>query len=210
MQKMAAAFNTQISRDFAPVWGIKNPPPVKVQEDPLTPIPDGAWLVTFSDTIVDPGLLAAHWDEVGLPVAIIQVPAILAYGGTMFGPDGIPSAAEHEILEMLGDSTADQFFPSADPQVSLALEVCDPVQSSPDYEVGGVCVPNFVYPSWFLPDFKGPVDFRGACKSSGEVLPSGYVIHRAADGTITDVFGAKNPMRASHRRWLRHNPGVRP
>jgi hypothetical protein len=98
------------------------------------------------------------------------------------------STASHELLEML-----------VDPDIALgsaatvdgharqyAYEVCDAVQANAyRYEVDGVHVSDFVYPSWFEGfRMRGTrFDQLGKCKRPLHVLPGGYAIIAHVDGS---------------------------
>jgi hypothetical protein len=138
LQNVASAINTQVTRDFKPIWNIDatvtaaNPPPF------------GAWIITIrEDTEVS---------EHVPPPAGLPPFAVVKYN------DIWPLIASHECLEMLGNPYGSRFHraPSLKPgqgDVYYLQEVCDPCQTvSAGYDIGGVHVSDFVTPDYFRPD----------------------------------------------------------
>ena len=204
-QAIAAALNTQLGRDFCPAWGLDAIPCV-FQADPLQALPAGSWLLSITDTVTQPQDLASHWDELGLPVASVQVPVILQNGGgVLTGSDSVASAASHEALEMAADPAVNLWFPTARIP-KIALECCDPAQGD-TYDIDGVDVSDFVLPAWFDLASSGPFDQLRLCTAAQQVRPGGYSILQAPDGTTSDVFAERRPaahhLDFSHRRWIR-------
>ena len=80
----------------------------------------------------------------------------------------------HELLEML-----------ADPEINLcamvegriyACECADPCEADElGYRVDNVMLSDFVYPSWFSPDAKGPYDHVGHISKPLMLAPGGYI-----------------------------------
>lgn len=134
----------------------------------------------------------------------------------------------HEILEMLGDERVDQYCIWSDLPNPLFLcrELCDPVEADDfAYETAGfpgVKVSNFVLPSYFLPDAKGPFDFRRVLKGANTLAPGGYQStwaprhgHRAVEDdrcpskrlalgrTHREPLSRTERRRVGRREWLR-------
>lgn len=147
LAKVLAALETQLARDFAPVWGVSAELSL-VPEGELPP--EDAWWLTLHDDSDRAGDLGYHdLTSAGLPLG-------KAFVATA-EENGMPWSVvlSHELLEML-----------IDPYINLAAviraggvpngmlygyEVCDPVRSD-TYRIGGVAVSNFVYPAWFEAD----------------------------------------------------------
>jgi hypothetical protein len=53
-------------------------------------------------------------------------------------------------------------------------------------------VSNFVLPSWFDPDGRGPYDYMGLLTAPFQVRPDGYVI-AMSDGHISEHWGEQYP-----------------
>lgn len=130
LQDIVAAMQEQVSRDFAPLWGIT----ANVYGADVAPA--GAWTINLVD-YVDGNNLGYHVDSTGIPNAIVGIGTCLSYGVE-------PSTAiSHELLEMLADPTAARLVGP------YLMEVCDPVTQS-FYEIGNnVLVTNFVTPRYF-------------------------------------------------------------
>jgi hypothetical protein len=140
-----AAFQKQVHRDFAPVWGIDAE--VKFLAKGEEPEP-ASWQLVVEDVAEYPEMVSYHTVTAeGLPQVKISVVNARHenWPWTM--------AASHDLLEML-----------ANPRVNLTVfvegkketgtiyrqEICDPV-ATPElcYEIDGIVVSDFVYPAWF-------------------------------------------------------------
>ncbi|MGH9493895.1 MAG: hypothetical protein ACRD3B_02760, partial [Candidatus Sulfotelmatobacter sp.] len=90
--------------------------------------------------------------------------------------------ASHELLEMLADPNINLtvFSQSTNAAGTLyAYEVCDACEDdSFGYEINGITVSDFVYPTWFE-DFRTPgsaqFDFRNQIQSPFDLLKNGYI-----------------------------------
>src|SRR5262249_16767163 len=92
--------------------------------------------------------------------------------------------ASHELLEMLADpyiNLAATVFPgNHGAYMSLyAYEVCDPCElDSEGYEIDGVLVSDFVYPTWFEPFWAAEskrFDYLSKISKPLQLLPGGYI-----------------------------------
>jgi hypothetical protein len=149
IEAYVAAQQIQISRDFAPIWGLDAKCEFVKGGDVL---PLDCWIVWFRDHAPVDGELGVH-DDPNEPNGYVYVADCLR--------DGLNwnVTASHETLEML-----------ADPQITRTVtvgpmeycwEVCDACEDDKfAYPVGGHFLSDFVRPSWFDPDGKGPYTFR--------------------------------------------------
>lgn len=168
VKKVVDALQIQVSRDFAPIWGV---------DAALTFVglkgkaPSGAWQLVVLDTSDQAGALGYHdVTATGQPLGKAFVKSDLDNG---YQPSVTIS---HELLEML-----------ADPEINLsasvgnrlyAYEVCDPCEADQyGYKIGDVLVSDFVTPAWFAPTphAKGPFDFRKKVKAALHLLSGGYL-----------------------------------
>jgi hypothetical protein len=144
---VAAAIQRQISRDFAPVWGID----ATLDAFPaLELVPLGYWpdIITQRELGDDEGF---HLTNDRDPYAIVEA------------LPGWSLTASHEILEMLADPSGTRTIPTASPdpdapfaRVELLVEICDPCQSADcAYTVNDVLVSDFVTPAFFEPPGRG-------------------------------------------------------
>lgn len=180
VERAARALQKQVSRDFAPVWGVG----ADLEVVPRDRIHPDAWLMAILDE--DSSSSDDGWHELtpwGLPLAKVMARQSIADAGEW------TSTASHELLEMLVD-------PGMNRVVTVdyggharlyAFEVCDPVQGDAyRYRIGGVHLSDFVYPEWFegFPHARGTrFDHVGACSKPFQLVSGGYsmVTHGDAD-----------------------------
>lgn len=150
---MLPALQTQISRDFAPIWGID----AKLQLG----IGPGYQVLLKDDPDANDakGDLGYHILN-GMPTAIIFVRVSL----TM-----LSSVISHELLEMLADPLCTRM---ASDNIHI-IEVCDAVETT-GYIINEVYVSNFVYPAYFKMNNGTQYDYNKQLKTSYELLPGGY------------------------------------
>ncbi len=220
IERALPALQTQISRDFAPVYGI---------DAHLTFIAEnarpsaGAWWITVFDNSDVAGALGYHdltpeGRPLGKVFAGTDIHAGLSWTVTM----------SHEILEMLADPDINLtvFYQSGNSTGRLyAYEVCDaPEADQYGYEIDGVLVSDFVYPAWFQDTSADGTKFdhAGHLKAPLELLPGGYigVFEVAGSGWVQLVptgaamtyrdrprVGSRRERRRTPRdQWLRSTP----
>lgn len=191
--EMTAALQTQVSRDFAPVWGID----AQLAFVPKgQTAPAGAWSLAVLDDSDQADALGYH-----------EVQGVVPYGLAFARSDiedGLqPSVTvSHELLEMLVDpwifsvvlleKAGGTVFGNGG--VMLAEEVCDAVEADNfGYAIDGVLVSDFVTPAWFgSPGTQ--FDFCGHCTKAYQLLSGGYIgvrHYRAGQwGEVTAQRGA--------------------
>jgi len=168
VEKITAALQTQVDRDFAPVWGAGAQLQFVARKQGA---PEAAWWLTVLDDSDQADALGYH------DVTARGQPLGKAFAKSDLDAGYQPSVTiSHELLEML-----------ADPEINLcaqvgdrvyAYEVCDPCEADPfGYEIGGVRVSDFVTPSWFAPTpvAAGPYDLRGHIHKPLALLAGGYL-----------------------------------
>lgn len=175
VQAVVPALQTQVSRDFAPMWGIDADLEF-VTKDQL----DSSkwWLIIFDDSD-QPGALGYHdLNPKGLPL------------GKIFAKTDMQDKLQwtvttsHELLEMLGDpdiNLAAVMQPDQQTAILYAYEVCDAVEADQyGYDIDGVLVSDFVYPSYFETMFKDQTvqfDYQNKLKNIvPDMLPGGYML----------------------------------
>jgi hypothetical protein len=88
VSRVSAALQKQVTRDFAPIWGIS----ATVDAcDKLEDMPVGYWPVIVMDDIKTDGAAGVHEDKDSQPFALVQYDQDWAL------------TASHETLEMLAD-----------------------------------------------------------------------------------------------------------
>jgi hypothetical protein len=161
------ALQTQISRDFAPIWNID----ATLVFVPAGQAPQAADLVAhLLDDSDQAGALGYHDDDgtAGAPRALIFVKDDIEGGFSW------TVTVSHELLEMLVDPGCERTASVG--ALEYAYEVCDaPEDDSFGYAVDGVTVSDFVTPAWFTPGAAGPYDLRGHINAPLQVLGGGYI-----------------------------------
>ena len=215
IEKIVPDLQTQVSRDFAPVWGVDAT--LSFCAKGKTPPKDSYWL-SLLDTSDDAGDLGYHdLTNTGMPLGKIFIKSDLA------DQTSWTVTASHELLEML-----------ADPDINLsalvskgkhagklfAYEVCDACEDDRfAYRVGHTLVSDFVLPSWFEshhpPGTK--YDFRGYIKKPFQLLANGYisVYDIKSGGGWGEIDADRSPLnyrkraRVGSRRERRRTPRER-
>jgi len=167
VMQVSAALQKQVSRDFAPIWGI--PSTVDAFET-LEDVPTGYWPVIVRDDI-GVGAAGIHLDDDGQPFGLVSA------------NNRWTLTASHEILEMLADPQGNNLRAarSIHPdqvRVEYLVEVCDPSEAwTFGYDVNGIRVSDFYTPDFFLPVHPGNVrySFTGAIEQPLQVLEGGYI-----------------------------------
>lgn len=192
---LMAALQTQVTRDFAPIWGIDCK--LSIQTAPRT----GVQRLLFLDDTDQADALGEHeLTPDGLPQGKVFVQTTLRDG------ENPTVTASHELLEMLVDPNIDQVVRRG--LRAEAKEVADAVEET-GYAINGIQVSNFQTPAWFelhdrsLPMGTNKYDFLGLCTHPWQILKGGYMSVLEPSGEWTQVFGsihAANHFR-SDGRW---------
>jgi hypothetical protein len=166
LDSVAEALQTQLDRDFTPVWGVR----ALVQAIERThAVPHGAWPMCILDKS-DAGL-GVHLDNHGKPFAEIQA-----------GTDWTITAS-HEMLEMLVDPLGKKLMsdkdidPASDGhQVQYLVEVGDPVEVFA-YQINGVSLSDFITPEYYDLNASAGTsyDFLNQLQSALEVPAGCYI-----------------------------------
>jgi len=174
VQAAIPALQTQVSRDFAPAWGVDaNLNFVPQGTNP----PAGNWWLTILDDADQAGALGYHdLTAEGLPIGKVFAGTDLKYGSEW------TVTASHELLEMLADPNINLtvFIQNDNTTGRLyAYEVCDACEADNlGYAIGNVTVSDFVYPSWFE-DFRPPnstqFDFGQNLTQPLQLVAGGYI-----------------------------------
>lgn len=146
-QKWMAALQYQADHHFRPAWG----PTCRMtffgkgQKPPA----EMAWLALL-DNSDQAGALGYHdLTPDGMPLGKVFAATDQQYNET------VSVTASHELLEMLADPYISYTMLTVDTNnnvLGYAWEVCDACEDEQfSYEIDGVKVSDFVYPSWFQP-----------------------------------------------------------
>ncbi|SBW18102.1 MULTISPECIES: hypothetical protein [Protofrankia] len=173
IEKVAAAIQKQVSRDFAPIWEVS----ATVDVFPsLSDKPLGYWPILIVNRDI-PGAAGVHQDEHGQPYAVVEV-----------GPSWSLTAS-HEALEMLADPFGSRLVPARFPErakeligedhgwVEFLAETCDPPESAEfAYSVDGILVSDFYTPHYFdSSKSSARYSFGGHIEEPRQVLQGGYL-----------------------------------
>jgi hypothetical protein len=168
------ALQTQVHRDFAPAWGTDADltfVPHGSQPDP------GAWWLVVLDNSDQAGALGYHdLTTEGMPLGKVFAGTVMQAG------DSWTVTASHELLEMLGDPDIDLTVfvqPDQTTGTIYAYEACDACESDQyGYQIDGVLVSDFVFPSWFE-SFRQPgstqFDYSKQINKPFQLLSGGYI-----------------------------------
>jgi len=161
---------------------------------------DDEWVLTkFVDTLDDPDALAYHTTTTGgRPLILIGVQVIkknaAAGSDWVLGPDGVSTAASHELAEADINPYC-SFYAPLDASTWIPMEVCDPTQGDTYQRVAGApYVANFVTPRYYS-EGAGPYDRMGVVTAPRQIRPGGYQqeLVGGPNGTSNAVFGERLP-----------------
>jgi hypothetical protein len=182
--ELVAAMQLYVDRHVAPVWGT----PARLAK--TKGFVKKAWAMVLLDDADQPGALAYHdLTPGGLPLAKVFVRTTLEHN------ELVSVSASHELVEMLVDPAINMLSTGPDGSTMYAYESADPVETL-SFEVNGVAMSDFVYPSFFEGFRKRGstrFDHMNKVKKPFEILPGGYQII-FKEGEWSQIFGpaAKN------------------
>ena len=190
VESYVAAQQIQVSRDFAPIWGID-------AQCVFTPaggvVPVGAWQLRFMDHSTEVGDLGFH-DDQGNPIAYVFVADDIADGCNWC------VTASHETLEMLGDPLCTKTTINGGKE--FCWEVCDACEDDRfAYTVEGNdgrthMLSDFVTPAWFDASAAPPYSFRHNATTAFALAAGGYIGWRVPpDGAWEQQFAQGLPGR---------------
>lgn len=165
------AFQTQVSRDFAPAWGLDALLKFLPAHEAL---PAGAWLLGVFDNADQAGALGYHdLTKGGLPIGKVFAKTTMDDGGLW------TVTFSHELLEMLADPNVNLCVLDDDAGRLYSYEVCDAVEDDKlGYTIDGVTVSDFVLPGWFEPMHVGKKEsfaFKSHVPGPFHLLAGGYI-----------------------------------
>ena len=174
VQAAVPALQTQVHRDFAPVWGIDAD--LSFVASGAQPDP-GLWWVIILDNSDQAGALGYHdVTDQGLPLGKVFAGTDLQYGNQW------TITTSHELLEMLADPEINLTVfvqPSERAGTLYAYEVCDACEADGlGYDIGGTLVSDFVYPAWFESSRQPgstQFDYANRIQAPLQLLPGGYI-----------------------------------
>ena len=168
------ALQTQLDRDFLPVWGL-TATLIYAEEHS---IPKDVWTIYLLDVPDTEGALGYHEkDTSGIyPTAKVFVGLDIQYKLSW------TVTLSHELLEMVADPNINltAFAQTGNTTgILFAYEVCDACENDKfGYRINGVLVSDFVYPSWFESFWKPKsvkFDHMGLVSKPFELIAGGYI-----------------------------------
>jgi hypothetical protein len=169
-----------IDNYIVPVWGT---PAKLVHSQGFIP---GAWAMVFLDDADQADALAYHdLTPDGLPISKVFVRT------TLNDKQLVSVSASHELVEMLVDPAVNMMTTGPDRKTMYAYESADPVEEL-DFEVNGIPMSDFVYPSYFEIFHKpGSVqfDYLNKVKKPFQILSGGYQI-TFKNGKWSQLYGS--------------------
>jgi hypothetical protein len=172
VQSYLPAYQTQVSKHFGPIWGFSAPLQFFEKGDP------GAaphWQLVFLDNSDQAGALGYHdVTSNDLPLGKVFAATAKQYNNS------VSVTGSHELLEMLGDPQINMTATVTDNTGAItalyAYEACDACEDDKyAYEIDGVLVSDFIYPSWFdVATTKTKLDYTGNVTKPLEILAGGY------------------------------------
>ena len=180
LDKLVAALDKQMQRDFVPIWGY--PAKLYVTKKPK---PD-EWQMVFLDDADAANALGYHdITKDGQPISKVFVKTTIAAG------EKVSVTTSHELMEMMIDPGA-QLWAQNSNGAFHAYEMCDAVEEE-EYDIDGIAVSDFVFPSFFEP-WHAPnsvqFDYLNRVTQPYQTLPKGYQI--VSDGKSShEIFGSR-------------------
>lgn len=148
LAKVAAAVTTQMSAHVGANWLVQG---ASVSVSDGTGLAPGTIAFALVDDLPDaPGAIAYHaTDGTGLPVAFLAL-------DTCSSLDDVSTGISHECCETLGDAECNLW--AGTEGIFYARELCDAVEST-SYDLDGIRLSDFVYPSFFTEGAQGPYSY---------------------------------------------------
>lgn len=183
VKRYMAALQIQVSRDFAPLYGVN----IALRYAPKSEVLHGKeWLLGIYDTAEQAGYLGYH------DLTANGTPLGKVFAKTTYNDGGLLSVVmSHELLEMAADPWIN--LTAIDPVTNrlYAFEVCDAVEADElGYDINSVRVSDFVKPHFFTRNeqpTKGELySFNGKLTKPFSLDPGGYLsyidLSHAANG----------------------------
>ncbi len=175
---VAAALQTQATRDVAPAWGVQG---IISAFEKLEDVPPGYFPLLLVEDVQ--GGHGYHVPGQGLPMAVVQYTAGTAWS----------VLASHEMIEMLVDPAGNLTTPVWTPDDGwrqYIVEVCDPCQDV-FYLIGDVAVSDFVTPDYYDPSTTRdvPYSFTGALRAPLTLTAGACVSYIMPDGSVRQTLG---------------------
>jgi hypothetical protein len=172
-KKVMHALRVQADDHYRPIWGMGCSLrfiTTKQGKKATTTADPNNWQLIILDNSDEAGALGYHdLTSEGKALGKIFAKTDLDYGLEW------SVTASHELHEMLGDPYINLTAQVSDTEF-YAYENCDACEADEHgYNIGGVRVSDFVYPTWFIPGSNGPYDYCHRITYPLELLEGGYI-----------------------------------
>lgn len=193
---LVAALQEQVSRDFAPLWGI-DATLHATQDDPSS----GSYTIILLDSCENSNDLGFHVDTNNTPTAKCGVGDAQKYN---VAPSSVIS---HELLEMLADPLCTRMVTVPNDPRQFLVEVCDPVSEN-YYQIGNITVSSFVTPRYFGYTNMGHYDQLGLLNAGIPTLGYGGMVMWFDGQKWSNTFARRVnndlPWRINHKGRSHH------
>ncbi|MBA4849036.1 hypothetical protein [Emticicia sp. BO119] len=187
MRRAVEAFQIQVSRDLAPVYGVDA---IIRSYNVESDAPAGTWFTWIVDNIDLAGLNGYHFIDNSASKVIgtgqkgyaVGANSGLPYGIVAYRADNWTIVTSHEIIEKLVNPYLDKQAANVDvdkdgnASEDMLMEIADPVQANA-YSINGVQVTNFVYPEYYTDAVAlagRKYDYMGVIAGPKEIAEGGY------------------------------------
>lgn len=170
LQAALAAFQQQVSHDFAKAWDLDATLHFLPKQ---SPVPSGYALIVVLDDADQAGALGYHdIQTTGEPLGKVFAKTTIMYGGHW------TVTFSHELLEMIADPYINLVAACDRQNRMYAYEVCDAVEDDNfGYMINGILVSDFVLPHWFDEHAtrKNQFSFKNHVRAPFQLAPGGYI-----------------------------------
>jgi len=189
LSAMAKALQTQVSRDFAPIWQVDCN--LLLLDDATD---DYCQIYLFDDAQQAGALGEHHVTSKGNPIGNVYVKVTIQEG------EQVSTVVSHELLELLADPMIDQVASNPRNGYIYAVETADAVETE-SYTIDGVAMSNFVTPAWFDPKASAAskFDFMGNVHSPFYIDKGGYA-NVQVQGVWKQIFGSQAAFERYHKK----------
>lgn len=187
--KISNALKVQLNRDFSPIYGGNYDCRVSKDGSDIVKGEIVAAIIATSPPNVPADAIAWHSEDgsTGIPNIFVSLLAL--------GARPLSVSLSHEMLEEAGDPACNRWADNFNAK-EFAFEICDATESD-TYDIDGVPVSNFLYPSFFDANGSAPYSHIGAVTGTDPVsgpfqtARGGYQDVRTVSNDAIESFNAR-------------------
>lgn len=167
LASIIASVQTQISRDLQPAWQVN----ASLTLTPRAKRDSRAWWIVITNTPEQASDLGyCDVTSMALPLGKIYTRPTRQFGTSL------SVAISQETISLLTDPHLVELRETADRTRVYALDICGPVEHQRyGYEINGVLVSDFVFPSYFDSNGSAPFDQTGHVSRPFQVARGGHI-----------------------------------